>query len=144
MIEVGIQRNWQGGTYHAWDCLNAHLVLQGTRFSRYSAIVDLTLKGLYGGRALVVAYARLPGVTRVDLNASVGDGPTICATEEGDLIHWVFDDASGDCPAGCGSHDYYYFTTRSTGPPLSLGHWMGGTPAPDWVARYGRRSATWW
>jgi hypothetical protein len=124
------------GSYHAWDCINAYFGLRGTRVYTGIDFAFVELKGIYGMDEVVPLYAALPGVLGVEPNGLAGDGPTICATEEGDTIHWVFVDASGDCFAGCYEHAYYYFTTTMGGDLVRH------TDPGDWLALYGPAAGT--
>ena len=69
------------------------------------------------------------------LSGQWGAGPTICAARDGDLIHYVFDDASGDCPAGCIHHDYTHYTADADGEVTWSGEWASDDlePPPEWV-----------
>jgi hypothetical protein len=139
-VETGTQM--QAGTYHAWDCLNetygaslpAEIIRIGNADQEY---VWLTLKGIYAAHLLAAEYARLPGVTSTEGRAFGGDGPTICATADGSTWHYVFDDASGDCPAGCIDHAYRHFSTDAAGVVTELERWStkDGTPRPAWVTQ---------
>jgi hypothetical protein len=126
--------------YEGWLCPNEHYVLEDMYISHYSSWVSLTLKGIYNIELVAEEYAGLPGVTYVEFGIWVGDGPTICLTAEGELHHYVFDDAHGDCPAGCMYHRYVYFTTLPGDPPVRVGEWSTetGYAPPPWIDAYGR------
>ncbi len=115
----------RSGQYQGWDCLNqtyvvTHKVLVDATLSN-EASVFLTLKGIYDISAVVMQYGALPGIKAFDSGAVGGDGPTLCVTREGDLWHYVFDQAGGDCPAGCTEQVYYHYTTTGAGAVTSYG-----------------------
>lgn len=142
VVAVETGRQMEMGTYHAWDCLNQtygavlpaeyHGIGQGE-----DAFVFFKLRGIYATELLETEYARLPGVTNAGSIALGGDGPTICASADGTTWHYVFDDASGDCPAGCIDHAYRHFATDPAGTVTELGTWTtkDGTPRPAWVTQ---------
>jgi hypothetical protein len=115
----------RAGQYRAWDCLNQTYVVTSTLFTDakppFEADVALTLKGIYDIETVVTQYGALAGVKASNNGSGGGDGPTICVTRESDLWHYVFDQAGGDCPAGCTEHTYYHFSTTAAGVIASLG-----------------------
>ncbi len=125
----------KAGTYDAWDCLHQYYGLETIDF--LVGFVQLSLKGIYDTRLIAAEYAELPGVTDALPATYAGDGPTIClgAKEGEDVWHYVFDDASGDCPAGCTMHDYTYFTTTTTGSVTLVATWRStdSAPVPTWL-----------
>ena len=98
--------------------------------------------GIYAVDILAPEYGRLPGVTNTDGDNVDGDGPTICVTSGPDTWHYVFDAASGDCPAGCIDHAYSHFTTSTVGTVVQLETWSSasGGSAPAWVSQYASRT----
>jgi len=130
--------NMESGKYPAWDCPNA--LYEMTSFSVHSFYAQLTFEGSYEMELLGSEYSLLPGVDYAEPNRRVGDGPTICSTEDGPTYHYVFDNAYGDCFSGCIYHDFSYFTTDSQGMVTFHGKWsnsMSVTP-PSWVQQYGQ------
>jgi hypothetical protein len=131
----------EAGTYHAWDCLNesygAATPFEYIRIGKTppDVFVYLKVRGTYAMELLAAEYAKLPDVSSADGNAVGGDGPTICATAEGSTWHYVFDAASGDCPAGCIDHVFRHFTTTPAGVVTEAETWStkSGTPRPSWV-----------
>lgn len=121
----------QAGEYHAWDCLNQSLGLVHTSFDEFSSSGSalLTLKGIYDLDKLLPRYDALPGVNGSGPNSVSVDGPTICVTQEGDRWHYVFDQASGDCIAGCIEHSYTHFETDAAGAVTALGALSAGDRA---------------
>jgi hypothetical protein len=110
------------GSYAAWLCPNEWYVVEGVR-SLFDSYVILEFKGIYDIERLSLEYGELPGVISAEPDAVVGDGPTIDLTIDGDSYRYVFDDAGGDCPAGCTEHRYVCFTTTSSAPPEFCGEW---------------------
>jgi hypothetical protein len=132
----------EAGTYHAWDCVNdTYGAVKPFEFIRIGNSAEvflyIKLKGIYSTELLAAEYARLPGITRTDSIALGGDGPTICATGGPSTWHYVFDDASGDCPAGCIDHSFTHFTTEPDGAVTVMEMWstQSGTPRPAWVTQ---------
>jgi len=127
----------QGGTYTDWTCANDWYGLNDTTFS--TGFVVLGFPGTFDIAALATEYAAFPGVTAAEPDDYEGDGPSLCVTPDGTTWNYVFDDASGDCSAGCTSHAYFYFTSEPDGTVAYVGSWDGTGPAtgqPAWVAKY--------
>ena len=122
-VDLDTLHQMQAGQYHDWDCLNQSLGLKDTQLDEFSSFGDavLTLKGIYDLQRLRPKYDALPGVKSSGPNSGGGDGPTICVTQEGDTWHYVFDQASGDCLAGCIEHSFTHFSTDAAGAVTSLG-----------------------
>lgn len=142
VLPVDTAEQMQAGTYHAWDCLNdaygAVLPFELIRIGNADNVfASGKLKGIYATDLLAAEYARLPGITSTDSIALGGDGPTICVTSGPSTWHYVFDAASGDCPAGCIDHAYRHFTTDADGAVTALETWstQSGTPRPAWVTQ---------
>jgi hypothetical protein len=138
----------KGGTYHAWDCLNATygavLPFEFIRIGNADhEFVFAKLEGIYGMDVLALEYGRLPGLLNVESTAFGGDGPTICLTGGPSTWHYVLDAASGDCPAGCIDHVFRHFTTEAAGAVTALETWgtKDGTPRPAWVTQYASPAA---
>ena len=129
----------QAGTYEDWTCPNAFYVAEEIEFF-HSSWLRIEFEGIYDLWLLAAEYSVLAGVTTVQAIPPAGDGPTICLSVEGDLYHYVFDDAGGDCPAGCTEHRYVYYTTTPDGPPVYMDTWSSTFPVdpPEWVLLYGR------
>ncbi len=130
----------KSGIYRAWDCPNnLYGLVRADYYAFTERYVLLKFKGIYNTDLLAMEYSRLPGVKSAVSDRWVGGGPDICGTIEGAEYHYVFDLASGDCPAGCINHRYFYFVSSPPEPPRFVGEWqpqMGA--APDWMKRYGR------
>jgi len=61
-----------------------------------------------------------------------------CATPGPDEWHYVFEEASGDCPSGCIDHTYHHFVTLATGEvkrdgPFEYHH---DAQRPEWFTQY--------
>lgn len=129
------------GTYSAWDCLNEYYGFRSLRvIGRLFPTVLLTLKGVYDTTRLAPLYAALPGVESAGPNGIGGDGSTVCGlADSSSTYHYFFDEAHGDCLAGCIYHDVSYFTTSSNGAlPEFRGRWANdsGVPRPPWYEIY--------
>ncbi|HET7540849.1 MAG TPA: hypothetical protein VFK05_13290 [Polyangiaceae bacterium] len=112
----------RAGTYSDWNCLNQTYGVENTEFNAGSvSFAVLTLEGIYDIPRLAKQYAALPKIRSAEANIGGGDGPTICVTRESDVWHYVFDRASGDCPAGCTEHEYFHFTVTTSGSVEALG-----------------------
>jgi hypothetical protein len=136
-VEPATFSQMQSGAYHAWDCLNHSYVVNGLKFEMFDSTHTqnalITFKGSYEIADLAAQYASLPGVSSATYGgAGGGDGPTICLTREADQWHYVFDQAGGDCPAGCTEHVYHHFSTTADGEVTSL----GGLTTDEAIASY--------
>jgi hypothetical protein len=122
-VEPSTLARMRTGEYHDWDCLNRALVVTSTEFAEGALVpyAQLTLKGIYNLKQLATKYAALEGVKSAEPSFSGGDGPTICVTREGPTWHYVFDEAYGDCTAGCIEHLFLHFSTDASGTVNALG-----------------------
>ena len=129
----------KAGTYKNWDCLNdLYGLVQANYYAYAEHFVILKFRGIYNTDLLAQEYSRLPGVINGESSRLVGGGPDICGTIEGSGYHYVFDLASGDCPAGCIYHKYFYFTSAPLESPRFAGEWDPQTgPAPGWMKTFG-------
>ncbi len=121
------------GTYTAWDCMNTRYELATVNVQSWYTM--LSFPGNYQTEHLLAEYLSLPGVVSAEPNWLVGDGPTICGNRDGETYTYVFDDASGDCPAGCIVHAYSGFEVDADGGITPLGTWDNGSsdPVPPWT-----------
>jgi len=118
--------------YDAWSCLNRAYGAEDFSFVDFgSFVVTDALRGTYDMLRVAAQYRGLPGVQSASPNLLGGGGATICLTQEGATWHYVFDQASGDCPAGCIDHEYTHFSTSAAGDVTNL-----GTPSPSERAQY--------
>ena len=127
-VPTSIVDQIEKGEYHGWDCLNAAYGLENIEtFQRISReYVSVTLKGIYNMDLIAAEYAQLPEVISVETTVVGGDGPTICLSMGPDVWQYAFDEASGDCPAGCTEHHYWLFSTSAAGPVMASGDWIPG------------------
>jgi hypothetical protein len=126
----------QAGDYHAWDCLNDHYVMENVEWFDLISHVAVTLKGSYDISIVASDYATLDGVASATASGTLGDGSTICLDASSDTWLWVFDEASGDCPAGCIDHLYWHFTSQPNGNVAFVERWSNADPTtrPSWVS----------
>jgi hypothetical protein len=133
--DVGAQA-LAAGEYSAWQCLNDFYRVSDTQTFDLSGDTwaILVFDGVYDIALLAELYARLPGVVSAEVNATAGDGPTLCAARDGDRYEYVVDDAGGDCPSGCTEHDAHHFESDAAGQVAALEVWNSedGQPAPEW------------
>lgn len=140
-VDAATFERMKAGGYREWNCLNDLYRLVKADYRDYVAerYVFLEFKGIYNADLLAQEYSRLPGVKNVGTNRWVGGAPDICGTIDGAEYHYVFDLASGDCPAGCINHRYFYFVNSPSEAPRFVGEWLPQTGSPpDWMRRYGR------
>jgi hypothetical protein len=125
----------RAGTYDPWNCLNRLFRVTQVQFNR---AIHLRFGGLYDLRALAAEYEKLPGVQRAYPNWFGGDWGELCVSPGTDEWHYIFDEASGDCPSGCIDHRYHHFVTRETGEVKRDGTWEypSDVDPPEWFAKY--------
>lgn len=129
------------GDYHDWDCVNDALgaEVEVIRFDSIDiAYASITFDKVIDQAQVAAIYQEFPGVSQADHSSTLGDGSSICLLPGEDAWHYVFDDASGDCPAGCINHVYYYFEVDESGAIESGEAWAidvgePDTGRPDWV-----------
>jgi hypothetical protein len=127
----------QAGSYDAWSCLNEAYGAGAPSFIDFGSFtVSFMLRGIYNLGLVGQQYATLPGVKSAGPGTGGGGGPTLCVSRDGATWHYVFDQASGDCPGGCIDHKYSHFTTSSAGDIANL-----GTPSPADQAQYASAEA---
>lgn len=124
------------GTAPAFQCLNAALGATVTGASENR--VTLNLPGTYVLETLNAAYARVPGVTGVYGPGFIGDGHRVLVDPRSNPRRYVFDQAGGDCPAGCTEHHYFNWEVADGAVPLLVAESFhpqdGSNPGfPDWV-----------
>jgi len=124
------------GDYHAWDCLNWFYHATMVEAHAGSPYVELFLDGCYRKMDLLSQYEALPGIFWGSPNLPVGDGNDACVWLDGEVFHYLFGIAFGDCPAGCGVMDWTYFATDSPGHVVESGTWKPweeGDSPPIWA-----------
>jgi hypothetical protein len=126
----------KSSAYEDWDHLNqvwgpVEIDMHSQRY------VGLKLSGLHKLEPLCAAYRALPGVTSAEPDQFIGDGSTIYVTRHGRVWNYLFDEAGGDCPAGCTIHRVHYFVVNGAAAPRHVADWNGsGTARPDWINAY--------
>lgn len=139
---------YQSGSYTAWDELNERFGLTRVDIlSEHLGIFALRFSAWYNAPLLAAEYAAVPGLEHMDPNYIGGDGDDVCLCIDGDAHVYVFDEGTGDCPAGCIEHTYWGFRVRvegSTATIEALGRWEAnyGEEKPEWLER--RASCTRW
>lgn len=107
----------QAGTYTDWNCANTYYDLLGKE--AHPSFVLLHFDHLFNAPLLASEYAKFSHVDYAEPNGIIGDGNDVCVSIENDTkYNYVFDAGSGDCPAGCISHQYWGFSTE--GDPVML------------------------
>lgn len=126
---------YDAGTFDAWDCPNELYHATAIEDGFLGALV-VRFAGLYDVQQILVDYAAVEHVVHADLDRfGDGDGPDVCLSIDGDLHTYVFDDARGDCPAGCTEHLYTGFTVDIDGTITALGSFDPAEPVtpPAWL-----------
>lgn len=107
----------QAGMYTDWDCANTHYDFLGKEV--HTSFVLLHFDHLFNAPFLASEYAMFSHVDYAEPNGIIGDGNDVCVSIENDTkYNYIFDAGSGDCPAGCISHQYWGFSTG--GDPVML------------------------
>jgi len=111
-------------TYGAWDAANRTYEVReiDTRMLQSGdlGIVILRFSQAINAPKVAGEYSALPGVTYAEPDGSAGDGPDICLAMRGTAHYYVFDQAAGDCPAGCLEHEYTAFKVEPNQAPLAV------------------------
>lgn len=134
--ESTLSAMWSG-YYEEWDCLNR--LFRATDTVRVSRThLGLSFRGIYDLRLLAGEYQKLPRVTGAFPNSFPGGWGEICVIPGEDEWHYIFDEASGDCPSGCIDHVYHHFVTLQTGEVKRDGRWeySRDEERPDWFTEY--------
>lgn len=107
----------QAGTYSDWDSANECYEVLNKEIN--SSFVLLRYNHLFNAPILAGEYAMFSHVDHAEPNLIIGDGNDVCVSIENDTkFNYIFDAGSGDCPAGCISHQYWGFFTD--GDPVML------------------------
>lgn len=130
-----------GGSYTAWNCLNARYGLSGTDPNDFSCHPHLALRfeGTYDMEALAAEYALLPGVRGAIANYVLGGGSSrVCGVVEASTFHYLVLAGSGDCESGCMEMEAFWFSTEPGAAPVQQGRWSSvtDTEPPTWAARF--------
>lgn len=125
-------KSWTDGTYHAWDCANAAYGATVTASPLVPSVVSVRFGSKrYQPGPLAKEYAALAHVTAAQPDYGTTDGPDVCLQIDGDTHHYVFDQAGGDCPAGCTTHQYFGFEAKPGGVVTAQGSWTSASPMPE-------------
>jgi len=147
-VDVPTLEAMRDNRYNGWKCVNDAYGVESIDAQQLQSMppslphhpVLLKLKGIYALDRLATEYQAVLTTGSVKPLGTTGDGPTICVTRKGELWHYVFSVARGDCAAGCYATTAYYFTSKSPGgSPELQGKWdsESGTSAPTWWTDYG-------
>ncbi len=105
------------GTYNEWDCLNGYYGVSLIDRFPSSPTYVLYFPGVFNMETLAAEYSKLGNVKLAEPNYIYGDGPDICFVNyDGINLYYVFDDAWGDCMAGCMYHSYSAYMTTNGVP----------------------------
>ncbi|MBE7481491.1 MAG: hypothetical protein HS104_16110 [Polyangiaceae bacterium] len=125
---------WQSASYDAWDCPNQAYGV--TKVEAVGGVGARRVALTFGDKRfhmakLAAEYAALPHVTNARQDLPWTDAPDVCLEIQGDVHVYLFDQASGDCPAGCYKHKVYGFRVAPGVVVTSLGTWDSTvSPAP--------------
>lgn len=122
------------GTYHAWDCPNALYHVIEVEPGGLFGSITLRFAGLYDVQQVIEDYLVVEHVVHAEIDGAIGDASDVCLSIAGELHTYIFDDARGDCPAGCTEHVYTGFTVAPDGTITALGSFDPELtmPAPAW------------
>jgi len=125
---------YDAGTYHGWDCPNALYDVTETDDSGLFGSIIVQFDGLYDVRQVIEDYIVLEHVVDAEPDVIGGDSSDVCLSIDGDVHTYIFDDARGDCPAGCTEHLFSGFTVDLDGTITALGSFdpADPVPAPAW------------
>lgn len=112
-----------GGSYTAWDCLNSWYESVDIRFAPgpgAGGTVRITFGGVYDTAQVAAEYAALPGVQTAGTVAAPASPyaapPRLCATAEGNVIHYVATGPAIAHPVGKPRPvEFYYFVGTAPG-----------------------------
>ena len=115
----------RSGTYTDWNCANTFYGMNQIDDGLLDSLgaVILNFAGRFNIPLLAAGYGNLRDVRYVQPNDIIGDGDDVCLSIDGESHFYVFDTASGDCPAGCISHTYRGFSVDAAGHITELGTW---------------------
>ncbi len=76
-------------------------------------------------------FEQVEGVHQADPNFFAEDGDRIYYDVRSDPRRYVFDDAGGDCPAGCTTHHYFLWEVSDGASPTLVADWNVGEEAAE-------------
>ena len=95
-----------------FDALTTSLELQGIVLNSPQSIfthATLCFKEWVNADAASDAYSGVEGVRAATPVYRAGDGPDIVTLKERERWFFIFRDAWGDCPSGCGYQEFFFF-----------------------------------
>jgi hypothetical protein len=95
-----------------FDALTTRLELQGIALGSSKIFTDVYLcfKERLNTQAASDTYLRVAGVQLANIAYVWGDGPDIAAAKAEGRWFFIFRNAWGDCPSGCGYQEFFFFT----------------------------------
>jgi hypothetical protein len=116
--------DYAAGTFHGFDAIYADLGVPSATVHSLRTWLHLEFNQIYHGQQLSELFDLVEGVRYADPNGIIGDGNDIVARAN---RTYTLSRGSGDCPAGCISHQYFDFTVTDQGvfpglftpPPMS-------------------------
>ena len=126
------------GKYTGWECPNQAYSGSATLNLQWS-FAEVSFAGKrFHAKLMAAEYEPLPHVTFAMVDTYAYDGPDVCLEISGTDHFYIFDQASGDCPAGCMNHDYSGFAAGQGAPVTKLGTYNPKAGAePAWFAKLG-------
>jgi hypothetical protein len=121
---------YDAGTYQDWDCPNALYHVMEIEPGGLFGAFTVRFAGLYDVNQVLEDYLVVEHVEHAEIEPSGGDASDVCLSIDGDLHTYIFDDARGDCPAGCTEHLYTGFTVDIDGTITPLGSFDPAEPVP--------------
>ncbi|UCF04737.1 MAG: hypothetical protein JSV33_12550 [bacterium] len=122
----------EGGTYHAWDSLNATYGLNEVR-PVFGGDFNLYFDGRLNPWRLIEFYETLPGFVTAHVCPRIGDSPNIYPHRTLDCFYYLFRDAWGDCLSGCIFSEFWFYKVEEYVPSF-IGHWdpQEDPEEPEW------------
>lgn len=126
----------QSGTYGGWMKLHSGLLVKTVRVKE--RVVTIEYGAMYNTPALARRYERLPGVLSVDPVWNIGDGSWIYIQRGRSDWSYIVDIGSGDCIAGCATHELFYFVFDAAGAIQREERWTipNVEASPSWVEEW--------
>ncbi len=123
------------GEYHAWDDLNDQLQATNVDTSHLDFIgcAVIVFNGRLHPYRLAEIYSQLPGLENTSPSFIRGDSPNVYSREIQGGMTYLFRNGWGDCPSGCISNEFWYFSCEGPEPEF-VGYWPAyeGVPPPHW------------
>jgi hypothetical protein len=125
------------GKYQAWSSLHSQLRI--SRVEVDGRTVSIEYGETYNSPRLARDYQGLPGVLSASPSWMAGDGSWIYIRRGADGWRYIFDIGSGDCLAGCATHQLLFFVVDHSGRVLREDRWSTATDndrSPAWVEEW--------